>query len=302
MNKNNQIKPVKKAIFPVAGIGSRFLPATKATPKEMLPIVDKPLIQYAVEEAIASGIEELIFITSYNKRAIEDHFDKNIELENLLLNSNKLESLQSIKNIIPKHITCIYLRQSQPLGLGHAIYCAKRLIQDEPVAILLADDLITPDNNTYCLAEMIEYYYQTQASIIAVEKCPQQLVHNYGIVGTNNNFAKFGKINSIVEKPTPANAPSNLAVIGRYILTPEIFRHIQPITSISANNPEIQLTTAINSLLSQEDAYALKFSGHRYDCGQKLGYLKATIDLALQHPKLGKDLFHFLNQKVSDNV
>ena len=288
----NKSKKITKAVFPVAGIGSRFLPATKATPKEMLPIVDKPLIQYAVEEAIEAGIEELIFITSYNKRAIEDHFDSNAELERNLENSGKLDLLNTIKNIIPPNVTCIYIRQMQPLGFGHAILCAKKLIKDEPFALLLADDLIVTSSKHSCLQQMVDKYNQTNSSIIAIEHCDPQVVSNYGIVGVEQGFVDFGKINTIVEKPSIKDAPSNMAVIGRYILSSNIFNYLEH--AIKTVNNEIQLTPAIFSLLQKENVYAFAFNGIRYDCGQKLGYLKATINVALTHPTIGKEFKQFL--------
>jgi len=300
--KNQQNQSIKKAIFPVAGIGSRFLPATKATPKEMLPIVDKPLIQYAVEEAISAGITELIFITNYNKRSIEDHFDKNIELEKNLEQAGKLEVLAKVREIIPPNVTFIYIRQTQPLGLGHAIWCAKSVIGNEPFAVLLADDLIITNTKPTCLQQMLTQYNHTKANIIAVEACDPELVFNYGIVELEQDFTKinninnFSKIINIIEKPKPKDAPSNLAVIGRYILSANIFNYLDyAYKNFNEQvDREIQLTSAIFSLLSKEDIYALKFEGTRYDCGQKLGYLKAIVDMALKHPVIQQDFKKFL--------
>ncbi|MGD0465178.1 MAG: UTP--glucose-1-phosphate uridylyltransferase GalU [Gammaproteobacteria bacterium] len=289
---------IKKAIFPVAGIGSRFLPATKATPKEMLPIVDKPLIQYAVEEAVNAGITELIFVTNYNKRTIEDHFDRNIELERSLEQAGKLEVLATVKQIIPPNVTFIYIRQMQPFGLGHAVWCAKNVIGNEPFAVLLADDLITTTNQNSCLKQMVEKYNQVKSSIIAVEHCEPELVFNYGIVGVDQKFNNFGKINNIVEKPKPKDALSNLAVIGRYILSANIFNYLddahKQFNNTIGTGFEMQLTPAISSLLSIEDVYALDFDGVRYDCGQKLGYLQATVAMALKHPIIKQDFKKFL--------
>ena len=293
---------IKKAIFPVAGIGSRFLPATKATPKEMLPIVDKPLIQYAVEEAVNAGISELIFITSHNKRTIEDHFDSNIELERNLEQAGKLKVLAILKEVVPPNVTFIYIRQMQPFGLGHAIWCARNVIGNEPFAVLLADDLITTTNQNSCLQQMIEKYQQVKSSIIAVEHCETELVSNYGIVGVEQNFNKFGKINNIVEKPKPKDAPSNLAVIGRYILSAKIFNYLDQAQKLFNNTIgtgfEMQVTPAIFSLLNEENVYALDFDGIRYDCGQKIGYLQAVVAMALQHPDLKKDFKKFLTSVV----
>lgn len=289
---------IKKAIFPVAGIGSRFLPATKATPKEMLPIVDKPLIQYAVEEAISIGITELIFVTNYNKRSIEDHFDRNIELENNLERAGKLEVLDAVKQIIPPKISFIYIRQTLPLGLGHAILCAKNVIGNEPFAVLLADDLIISNTKDSCLKQMLDKYKTTKSSIIAVEHCSPTEVMHYGIIKVTNDFNNFGKITNIIEKPQPKNAPSNLAVIGRYILSPNIFNYLENIQETFNTNrhaeKEIQLTPAIAAMLNKEQVYALEVNGIRYDCGQKIGYLQATVQMALKHPKVKVEFKKFL--------
>ncbi len=275
------MKKLTKAIFPVAGLGTRFLPATKASPKEMLPIVDKPLIQYAVEEAIAAGITELIFITSSSKRAIEDHFDSNYELESKLAEANKKDLLQIVKNILPKGVSCIYLRQPDTLGLGHAILCAQPLIDNEAFAILLADDLI--DSPVPCLEQMLKVYQEKQNSIIAVQAINPQVSDQYGIIGYKKKEGRLSQIDSIVEKPSTKEAPSNLAVVGRYILTPKIFPYLaktQP-----GKGGEIQLTDALARLLKDEPIHAWEFEGTRYDCGSKLGYLQATIAYALKHPE-----------------
>jgi len=279
---------ITKAVFPVAGLGTRFLPATKATPKEMLPIVDKPLIQYAVEEAIAAGITELVFVTSSIKRAIEDHFDKNYELEAKLSQNGKQELLAIVRGILPKGVSCAYVRQSEALGLGHAVLCAKPLIGEEPFAVLLADDLI--DAKPGCLAQMVAVYEKKQHSIIAVQEIPHSDTSLYGIVAVTDN----NKITQIVEKPSPKNAPSNLGVVGRYLLTPGIFRYLEE--TAAGSGGEIQLTDGIARLLQTETASALPFTGTRYDCGSKLGYLEAMVRYALQHDELADDFKRFLQQ------
>jgi len=280
---------IRKAIFPVAGLGTRFLPATKASPKEMLPIVDKPLIQYAVEEAIQSGIEQLIFITNSNKRAIEDHFDTNFELENTLRKRQKMSLLKVTQSIIPPHVQCIYIRQKEARGLGDAILCAKSLIGDEPFAVILADDLIQSD--TPCLQQMINHYNKTQAGVIAVEPIPRLKSDQYGMVAIN----KQNRIQRIIEKPAPENAPSNLGVVGRYILPSSLFAYLE--NTPLGQNDEIQLTDAIAQLLATEKLYALPFTGRRFDCGDKLGYLEATLEFALAHPQYGKRCRTYLKQK-----
>jgi UTP--glucose-1-phosphate uridylyltransferase len=287
------MKKITKAIFPVAGLGTRFLPATKASPKEMLPIVDKPLIQYAVEEAIAAGINELIFVTSSSKRAIEDHFDSNFELEYTLSQRNKLALLDAVKNILPEGINCSYVRQREALGLGHAVLCAASLVNDEPVAILLADDLIDGRGKS-CLQQMVNIYHQTQSSVIAVQEIAPDETDSYGIVGADNLHTNLLQLNQLVEKPNPSDAPSNLAIVGRYILTPEIFtilKNTQP-----GAGGEIQITDAIAKLLAKQTIYGLKFEGKRYDCGSKIGYLEATIAYALKHPELSNEFKTLLKQ------
>ena len=284
------MKVIKKAVFPVAGLGTRFLPATKANPKEMLPIVDKPLIQYAVEEAMQSGITELIFVTGRNKRSIEDHFDKNVELEASLIASNKNLLLESIRSIIPSHVKCIYIRQSEPLGLGHAVLQAKTIINDEPFAVLLADDLT--DANTPVLKQLIIQHEKEQASVIAIEDIPKEKTLQYGIVDVSGSKNNLYKINSIVEKPQPKDAPSTLGVIGRYVFNPEIFDCLEKIKP--GKGGEIQLTDAIQMLLGHQSIFAYQFEGKRYDCGDKLGFMKANIEFSKKHPEIGKEFIEFL--------
>ena len=281
---------ITKAVFPVAGMGTRFLPATKATPKEMMPIVDKPLIQYAVEEALCAGITEMIFVTSSSKRTIEDHFDKNYELESLLEQKSKTELLEIVRNIIPSNVSCVYIRQSEALGLGHAVLCAKQVVGNSPFAVILADDLI--DGNGHAVtAQIAECFDREQCSIICVEKVSQEDVSLYGIVSTSSD-AKLSNIYSIVEKPDPLEAPSNLAVTGRYIFTPRIFDSLE-ITRCSVGG-EIQLTDAIKHLLNTEQVMAYHFTGKRYDCGNKLGYLQATVEYALKHPEIQDEFRRYL--------
>lgn len=278
---------IQKVVFPVAGLGTRFLPATKATPKEMLPVVDKPLVQYAVEEAVAAGIEVMIFITGRNKGSIADHFDKAYELETELEQRQKNEILSVIQNIVPSHISCLYIRQAEALGLGHAVLCAKSVIGNDPFAVMLADDLIE-NKPSGCLKQMVELFDEQRASILAVERVDPSETGSYGIVKTSAINEHLGRVESIVEKPKPADAPSNLAVVGRYILTPAIFDKLEK-TRAGAGG-EIQLTDAISDLLAEESVLAYEFDGIRYDCGSKLGYLIATVEYGLRHPEL-KDSF-----------
>ena len=285
---------LRKAVFPVAGMGIRFLPATKANPKEMMPIVDKPLIQYAVEEAMEAGIKEMIFVTSSSKRAIEDHFDSNFELEARLKNQEKEELLDIVQNIIPKGISCIYIRQAEALGLGHAVLCAKNLVGNEPFAVLLADDLIEGRDES-CLRQMIKKFVTIKASIVGIQKIKPEDSEKYGIVGfTNNNtdIKDIEKINQIIEKPKSSQAPSPFGVVGRYILTPSIFSFLEK-TSPDRSG-EIQLTNAISQLLQTELVYAHLFKGRRYDCGSKLGYLQAIISFGLKHKEIGAELKAYL--------
>lgn len=286
---------VTKAIFPVAGLGTRFLPATKANPKEMLPIVDKPLIQYAVEEAVAAGITELIFVTSSSKRAIEDHFDSNFELETTLQERGKQDLLDIVKGILPDGVSCAYIRQKSPQGLGHAVLCAKQLIMNEPFAVLLADDLIDGGKSP-CLHQMLTQFVQMQSSVIAVQKIDQSETKKYGVVDLAASKEILAELHGIVEKPDPKDAPSNLGVVGRYILTPTIFKHLEKTNKGSGG--EIQLTDAIARLLQDEPVYAYQFQGKRYDCGTKLGYLEATIAYALKHPELANDFKRSLEEML----
>jgi UTP--glucose-1-phosphate uridylyltransferase len=286
-------RAVRKAVFPVAGLGTRFLPATKANPKEMLPIVDKPLIQYAAEEAVAAGIEQLIFVTGRTKRAIEDHFDKAYELESELDKANKNNLLDIVRSVLPPKVDCIYIRQSEPLGLGHAVLCARPVINDEPFAVLLADDLISCDGPG-CLRQMIDIYRDHEAGgVIAVEEVAPADTGKYGIVAIQELAPELGAIRQIVEKPAPAAAPSNLAVVGRYILPGSIMETLAH-TRRGAGG-EIQLTDAIASLLESERMIAYAFHGKRYDCGSKLGYLQATVEYAMRHPELGSAFRGYLN-------
>jgi UTP--glucose-1-phosphate uridylyltransferase len=286
---------VTKAVFPVAGLGTRFLPATKANPKEMMPIVDKPLIQYAVEEAVAAGITELIFVTNSSKRAIEDHFDSNFELESSLLERGKFELLEIVRDILPENVSCAYIRQKWPQGLGHAVLCAKQLVSNEPFAVLLADDLIDGKGSS-CLQQMMNVFAETQNSVIAVQNIPIAETKKYGVVDVGGVEAALAKIFSIVEKPQPEMAPSTLGVVGRYILTPNIFNYLE--TTAHGSGGEIQLTDAIAKLLAAETVYALQFKGKRYDCGSKLGYLEAIIAYALKHPELAADFRAILRDVV----
>jgi UTP--glucose-1-phosphate uridylyltransferase len=283
---------ITKAVFPVAGLGTRFLPATKASPKEMLSIVDKPLIQYAVEEAVKAGITDLIFITGRNKRSIEDHFDKAYELESELELKNKTEMLKIARNILPDNVNCIYIRQSEALGLGHAVLCAKTVVGNEPFAVILADELI--DAPTGALSQMVEVYEQTGSSVLGLYEVQPEEVSSYGIVKISSDTFKFPKIDKIIEKPKPELAPSNLAVIGRYILTPRIFTELA--NTQKGIGGEIQLTDAISGLLQYEAIFAQTIHGTRYDCGSKLGYLQATVGYGLKHPETGIEFKKFLEQ------
>lgn len=278
-------KLVKKAVFPVAGLGTRFLPATKASPKEMLPIVDKPLIQYAVEEAVEAGIEQMIFVTNDRKRAIEDHFDKNWELEAELKAKGKFQLLDMVRYIVPEGIACIYIRQPEALGLGHAVLCALPAINDEPFAVILADDLIHGGERG-CLSQMVDLYAKQKASILALEDVPREETGKYGVIEPEDQPMYEGvyKVKSIVEKPAPNEAPSNHAVVGRYVFSPEIFGYLKE-TERGAGG-EIQLTDAIAAMLATDPVLGFRFDGKRYDCGSKMGYLQATTELALHHPNL----------------
>ncbi len=284
------MKKVTKAVFPVAGMGSRFLPATKATAKEMLPVVDKPLIQYAVEEAVAAGITDMVFITGRNKRAIEDHFDKAYELEATLEAQGKKELLRIVQEVVPKHINCIYIRQAEPLGLGHAVLCAQPVVHDEPFAVILADDLI--DGEVAIMKQMVDVYARHQCSVLGVQDVPRSQTKQYGIVSASNIEPKIEKVHGIVEKPKPEDAPSTLAVVGRYILTPRIFQHLARIKPGAGG--EIQLTDGIAALMHEESLLAYRFDGIRYDCGSKLGYLKAQIAFGLKHEEVHAEFAAYL--------
>jgi UTP--glucose-1-phosphate uridylyltransferase len=283
---------IRKAVFPVAGLGTRFLPATKASPKEMLPVVDKPLIQYAAEEAEAGGAEHLIFITGRHKRSIEDHFDKNYELETELKEAGKDKLLKLVQNVLPERVDCIFLRQPEALGLGHAVLCAKPVVGNEPFAIILADDLIRNDDGPGVVEQMAAVYERTGASVLSVQEVPPSETDKYGIVATEEQPDGTLRVVSIVEKPKPEDAPSNLAVVGRYLLTSTIFEKLEQ-TQPGAGG-EIQLTDAIAALLKDEPVIAYPFAGKRYDCGSKEGYLEATVEYALAHPDLGASFRAYL--------
>jgi UTP--glucose-1-phosphate uridylyltransferase len=289
-------KKIRKAVFPVAGLGTRFLPATKASPKEMLPVVDKPLIQYAVEEAAAAGCTEMIFITGRNKRSIEDHFDKAYELESELEAKGKKALLEVVQGITPKGINCVYIRQAEPLGLGHAVLCARSVVGDEPFAVLLADDLMQPGaEGTAVLAQMVEQYGKHHSSVLAVQEVAREETSSYGIVSSSPWGERTARVTGIVEKPKPEAAPSTQAVVGRYVLTPLVFDHLANIKPGAGG--EIQLTDALAKLINDEPVLAYRFDGTRYDCGSKIGYLQATVELALRHPEVGKAFAAFLAKR-----
>jgi len=281
---------VTKAVFPVAGLGTRFLPATKASPKEMLPVVDKPLIQYAVEEAVNAGITDLIFVTGRGKRAIEDHFDKAYELEAELQAHGKAKLLKEVRGLLPAGVTCAYVRQAEALGLGHAVLCARHLVGDEPFAVILADDLI--DAPTPVMKQMVQVHAKNGGSVIAVQNIPREDTASYGIVSSEKVSQGISKITAMVEKPKPEEAPSTLGVVGRYILSPRIFHFLE--NTRPGAGREIQLTDGIGRLLREENVYAYEFQGRRYDCGSKIGYLEATVDLALKHPELADEFRAYL--------
>lgn len=281
---------IRTAVFPVAGRGTRFLPATKASPKEMLPIVDKPLIQYAVEEALAAGADKLVFVTGASKRAIEDHFDVDFELETTLERDGKTELLDLVRGIVPTGVSCIYIRQGIPLGLGHAVLCARPAVGNEPFFVHLADDLIYSD--VPCLKQMSDHFEQHGTSVLGVETVPKDQTASYGIVAVDEQAEGPRKVTKIVEKPAPDEAPSNLAVVGRYVLTPAVFDELEK-TGHGAGG-EIQLTDGIAALLERETVSVLAFAGTRYDCGSKIGYLRATVEYALRHPELGENFRAYL--------
>jgi len=287
------MRKITKAVFPVAGLGTRFLPATKASPKEMLPIVDKPLIQYAVEEAAAAGITDMIFITGRNKRSIEDHFDKAYELEAELGVRNKTALLETVQATMPRGINCIYIRQTEALGLGHAVLCAAPVVGDEPFAVLLADDLI--DAKVPVMAQMTDVAAREDCSVIGVMTVDAAETASYGMVETGAMGGRWAPIRRIVEKPKPGSMSSTLAVVGRYVLTPRIFQHLR--TMPAGAGAEIQLTDGIGRLIAEERVLAFAFEGRRYDCGSKLGYLEATVDYGLMHPELAEDFAAFLRER-----
>ena len=285
------MKKIRKAVFPVAGLGSRFLPATKANPKEMLPVVDKPLIQYAVEEAVAAGVTDMIFITGRTKRSIADHFDKAYELEHELDMKNKHDLLKLCETV-PKHVNCIYLRQAEPLGLGHAVLCAAPIVNDEPFAVLLADDLI--DAEPPALKQMVDVYNYHRCSVLGTMNVPRDQTRQYGIVSTETQEGRVQRMTGIVEKPAPEKAPTTQAVVGRYVLTPQIFEHLRNVQPGAGG--EIQLTDAIASLLREEAVLAYQFEGTRYDCGSKLGYMQAQVAFGLKHADVGAEFAAYLKQ------
>ena len=283
---------IKKAVFPVAGLGTRFIPATKAMAKEMLPIVDKPLIQYAVEEAFAAGIEQIIFVTGRGKKALEDHFDRSFEIEHALKKKGKDDLLKQIQELVPKTGTIIYTRQHEPLGLGHAIWCAKNIVGDEPFAVLLADDLIQTEKPV--LSEMIRKFDRLRASMAAVMEVEKSQTDKYGIIDAQAVEEDIVKINDMVEKPSPEEAPSNLAIIGRYILTPKIFEYLEK--KETGAGGEIQLTDAMKTLLKEQPIYGYKFEGQRFDCGDKAGFQMANLAFAIERPDMKKKLMEFIKK------
>lgn len=287
------MKKITKAVFPVAGMGTRFLPATKASPKEMLPIVDKPLIQYVVEEAVAAGITEMIFITGRTKRAIEDHFDKAYELETELEARGKHEMLELVRKTVPSGVNCIYIRQSEALGLGHAVLCASHVVSDdEAFAVILADDLLDNHGGDSIMQQMVGIYNYNRCSVLGTMNVPREETRQYGIVSTESQTGDVQRVTGIVEKPKPEDAPTTQAVVGRYILTPRIFGHLRALKP--GVGSELQLTDAIASLLTEEAVLSFQFKGQRYDCGSKLGYLKATVEFALRHPEVREEFAAYL--------
>jgi len=289
---------IRKAVFPVAGLGTRFLPVTKASPKEMLPIVDKPLIQYAVEEAAAAGITEMIFVTGRGKRSIEDHFDKAYELESELASHGKIKLLKEIQSLLPQNLHYSYVRQSEALGLGHAVLCARPLVGDEPFAVVLADDLI--DADVPVLKQMADMHAQHASSVVGVQNVPLEQTQQYGIVRPQSMGVRIHRVADIVEKPAPANAPSTLGVVGRYVFTPEIFSYLENVTP--GTGGEIQLTDAIAAMLADHPVLAYEFKGQRYDCGSKIGYLEAVVVHALKHPAVAEEFGSFLTKLKLDGI
>jgi UTP--glucose-1-phosphate uridylyltransferase len=289
VSKDNK---VKKAVFPVAGLGTRFLPATKASPKEMLNVVDKPLIQYAAEEAVSAGIDTLIFVTGRNKVSIPNHFDRAYELESELLQKNKNSELELVQNILPSNVNCIYIRQKEALGLGHAVLCAEPAVGNDPFAVILADDLILSRQKS-CICQMSEKFKQHEGSIISVQNVDKNNIHKYGVIDGEKINNSDWLLSKIVEKPKASEAPSNMGVVGRYIFNPLIFEYIRKTSKGSGG--EIQLTDAIDLMLKKEKVYAYEFEGKRYDCGSKLGFLEATVDYGLNHPELSNDFKKYLD-------
>jgi UTP--glucose-1-phosphate uridylyltransferase len=287
------MQKVRKAVFPVAGLGTRFLPATKASPKEMLPIVDKPLIQYAVEEALEAGITDIIFISSRTKRTVEDHFDKAYELETELAGRGKDKVLELVQSIRPAGVNFIYIRQAEALGLGHAVLCARPVVGNEPFAVILADDLI--DAKPAVMRQMTDQYNYYQCSVLGVQQVAREETASYGIVDVSSLADSVSRVNAIVEKPRPEVAPSTLAVVGRYILTPRIFHHIEHLKPGAGG--ELQLTDAISALLQEQQVLAYAFDGIRYDCGSKLGYLQATVEYAMKHPEVSDEFAAYLKDR-----
>lgn len=286
------MKPVRKAVFPVGGMGTRFLPATKSMPKEMLPVVDKPLIQYAVEEARAAGIEEIIFVTGRGKAAIENHFDHSYELEDMLARKNKTDILDQLIDLLPSEGSISYTRQQEALGLGHAIYCAKNIIGDEPFAILLADDLVNA--KTPCLKQMMELYDEKGGNIVAIEEVPREKTSSYGILDVESQKDNVIKVRGLVEKPKPKDAPSNFSIIGRYILQPEVFKHLEK--KVVGAGGEIQLTDAMAEMLGDIPFHGLLFDGERFDCGDKTGFILANIALAMERPEMESGIREYLRK------
>lgn len=284
---------VKKAVFPVAGLGTRFLPATKASPKEMLPLIDKPLVQYVVEEAVSSGIEQILFVTGRGKRAIEDHFDIAFELESILRQKGNSEAAQEVRDIA-ELVSIFYVRQKEALGLGHAILCAREFVGGEPFAVLLGDDII--DSQTPCLRQLLDVFSRYHGSVLALEQVPIENISSYGCVKANTISDRVYKVSDLVEKPKQEEAPSDLAIIGRYVLTPEIFPILEK--QEAGKGGEIQLTDAIKTLSSREAIYGCRFEGTRYDCGNKLGFLKATVDMALKREEMGSQFEEYLRERL----
>jgi UTP--glucose-1-phosphate uridylyltransferase len=292
-------KKIKKAVFPVAGLGTRFLPATKASPKEMLPVVDKPLIQYAAEEAVSAGIDVLIFVTGRSKRAIPDHFDKAYELECELEARDKVKLLSVAREVLPSNVCCVYIRQAEALGLGHAVLCARPVVGDEPFAVILADDLIDAGENS-CMKQMVDIYNKNQCSVIGVQNVTKEEVSSYGIVDGDSVERGLWGVNGLMEKPRPEDSPSTIAIVGRYILEPSIFRYLE--STERGSGGEIQLTDGIAKQLEDEKVMAYEFVGKRFDCGSKLGYLQANVEYALKHKELDNEFRSYLNSLVTSGM